>query len=65
MSCWRNVSNDDEAVVGSRRFHTLAAAAEKARSPKVERRVDGNRNCLAIIIIIIIITTTMFMVLSS
>ena len=64
MSCWRNVSNDDEAVVGSRRFHALAAAAEKARSPKVERRVDGNRNCLAIIIIIII-TATMFMVLSS
>jgi len=64
LSCWRNVSNDDEAVVGSRWFHALTAAAEKARSPKVERRVDGNRNCLAIIIIIII-TATMFMVLSS
>ena len=41
-SCWRNVSSDGEVlIVGGRSFHALAAAAGKARSPSVARRVHG------------------------
>ena len=49
LSCWRNVSSDGEAViVGGRSLHALAAAAGKAQSPSVVRRVDGTTSDTAL-----------------
>ena len=46
-SCCLNVSNDDcEVSVVGRRFHTCAAANEKARSTRVLRRVIGTSSAV-------------------
>jgi len=48
LSCW-NVSSDGEAlIVGGRSFHALGAAAGKARSLSVVRRVDGTTSDTAL-----------------
>ena len=39
--CLKTVNDVDEVTLDGRLFHTREAATGKARSPMVERRVDG------------------------